>query len=216
VCTDLSLDEVSGALGERWQVLNSYLKPYACARWIHPALDALGGALSELEQPAADAIEAIDVDTFAFAASLDAVDVRSDLQARFSLPRCAASLAVDGRLDAAGFLPGRLERAEVADLAARVRLHEVPEFSAALPRRRPTRVTVRLRDGRIGSAHVENARGNPDQPLSADEIGEKYRRNCADVLAPQLTGAVRVALLGGELDGTTIAELARGALRLWA
>ena len=214
VCTDLSHDEVSGALGERWQLRNSYLKPYACARWIHPALDALAVASNGLGAPGAEQIERVEVDTFAFAASLDAVDVRSDLHARFSVPRCVAAFLVDGgRLDADAFLPDRLDREEVVALARRVHLRELPEFSAALPHRRPTRVTVRLADGRVGTAEVANARGNPDAALSVEQIVEKYRRNAGEVAAGGLLDAVQQALTDGDLDGSTVAALARGVLR---
>lgn len=215
VCTDLSSDQLLGGLGSRWELANSYLKPYACARWIHPALDALGEALLDGGIRAAD-VEAVEVDTFAFAASLDARAVDSDLHARFSLPYCLAALAVDGELLADGFLGDRLGRAELAEFAARVRVREEPSYSAALPRERPTRVTVRTRDGRTGQAEVRNARGNPADPLTAADVAEKLRRNVADSLPAEVIEAMIAALTGsspttGRRD--TIEATSRAALR---
>ena len=83
VCTDLDDDLAVGGLGRTWTILDSYLKPYACARWIHPALDATRIALAEayggrargtVAVDPAD-VEKVEVETFAFAASLSATEV---------------------------------------------------------------------------------------------------------------------------------------------
>ncbi|MDQ3733585.1 MAG: MmgE/PrpD family protein [Actinomycetota bacterium] len=222
VSTDLSLDQLLGELGSRWELANSYLKPYACARWIHPALDAMGEALLDggiVASEVASEVEAVEVDTFAFAASLDARAVDSDLHARFSLPYCLAALAVDGELLADGFLGDRLGRPELAEFAARVRVREEPSYSAALPRERPTRVTVRARDGRTGRAEVRNARGNPADPLSAGEVAEKLRRNVADSVPAEVIEAMIAALTGSSPTtgrGDTIEATSRAAMRALA
>lgn len=209
VCTDLSTVELTAGLGTRWRLADSYLKPYACARWVHPALDAFSAAVAGVPDPVRDrgGLAAIDVDTFAFAASLSAAEVSSDLHARFSVPVSLATLALDGELAAAGFLPGQLARPEVGALTALVRLREEPAFTAALPRERPTRVTVHWRDGSTASATVRNARGNPDDPLTADETAAKFRRNAEDVLTPATAEAVVAGLLHGA-GGDTLARAA--------
>lgn len=181
ITTDVEADEITGELGHRWRMLDSYLKPYACARWVHPTLDALREALGRGGSPRPADITEIVVETFAFAASLDSLGGGSDLHARFSVPRCAASVAVDGRLDAGGFLPDSFERPEVVDLAARVRLVEVPEFTAALPAERPARVTVRTAEGSV-TAEVRNARGNPSDTLTVAEVVEKFYGNVGPLL----------------------------------
>ena len=216
VCTDLSVEQLVGGLGDRWELVNSYLKPYACARWIHPALDAVLAATSGAGVAGGDVL-GVEVDTFAFAASLDAVDVRSDMHARFSLPYSVAALLTDGVLDAGSFLPEQLSRAPVAELARRVTVREDPRFSAALPVERPTRVVVRTTDGRTLSAEVRNARGNPATPLSREEVASKFRRNAGDLLEPSVTDDVLAALLepsDGETD--SLAVLARRVLALLA
>jgi 2-methylcitrate dehydratase PrpD len=214
VCTDLSVDQLVDGLGDRWELVNSYLKPYACARWIHPALDAVLAATAA-EGVRGEEVLRVEVDTFAFAASLDAVEVRSDMHARFSLPYSVAALLTDGVLDAGSFLPDQLSREGVAELARRVTVREDPAFSAALPVERPTRVVVRTADGRALSAEVRNARGNPATPLSREEVASKFRRNTGDLLDPRITEAVLSALLDAP-DGDTdsLAVLARALLEL--
>jgi len=182
VTTDADPEEICGGLGRRWRIQDSYLKPYACARWVHPTLDALRTALVHAGSPAPEAITGIEVETFAFAASLDTPGGESDLHARFSVPRCAASVVIDGRLDADGFLPGSFDRPEVIDLIERIRVSEVPEFSAALPTERPARVTVRTAAS-VGVGEARNARGNPDSALTVAEVVEKFTGNVGSYLA---------------------------------
>lgn len=222
VCTDLDVDLLIGGLGQRWTLLESYLKPYACARWIHSALDAARRALADLSPGTsrlrADEVESIDVETFAFAASLTEVDIGSDMQARFSLPYSLAVLLVDGVLDAGSFLPERLRRDDVAALARQVTLHERAEMTAALPRERPATVTVRLHDGRLGRGQVRNARGNPSDPLSTAEIVAKFRGNVGDLLPPAMVDEVVSAVVGAGSSNTrapsrTLATAAQVLLR---
>ncbi len=204
VCTDLDPVALTGGLGTRWEILNSYFKPYPCARWIHPALDALTRVLRD---DPADTIEEIEVETFAFAASLDDPDPSSDLHARFSTVYCAAALAHDGLLDAASFLPENLAREGVRALVRRVRLTEVAEYTAALPVRRPARVTLRRTDGTETSAVVQNARGNPDAPLTEAEIVAKFRRNASGLPGGLVDGVV-AALLSDRPPGRAVEALA--------
>lgn len=212
VTDDADLTALSDGLGTRWVFLDSYLKPYACARWIHPALDALTTSIEARRKaghPASAAsIERIEVNTFAYAASLSAFDVRSDMHARFSLPVCLATLALDGELHAAGFLPHRLTRPAVAALARRVVLREEASFTAALPRERPTSVTVTWNDRERTSSHVRNAGGNPDNPLSPAEVMAKFRSNVDSVLTPALTEECVASLLA-QGDSTSLASVAR-------
>ena len=202
-------------LGRRWTILDSYLKPYACARWVHPALDATRLALAEArggdDPPGMDPteIERVDVETFAFAASLSATDVTSDMQARFSVPYSVAALIADGVLDAGSFLPDGLARRPVADLANRVHLSENPDMSAALPRERPATVTVQLRDGRRGTGRVRTARGNPDHPLTEAEVVTKFRGNVGDLLSATIVDDLVAALLAPDNTGATTHSVAR-------
>ena len=217
VCTDLDDDLAVGALGTRWTILDSYLKPYACARWIHPALDAARLALTEVGLDRGTGVERVEVSTFAFAASLGEADVSSDMQARFSLPYALAAFLTDGVLDAGTFLPDGLARPEVAALARRVELVEDPAMSAALPRERPAAVTIHLDDGRRGTGRVRTARGNPDQPLGPSEVSAKLRGNIGDLLPVELVDGVLAALLPpdpGRATTHTVARLARHVLGL--
>lgn len=217
VCTDLSPDELLGDLGARWQLAASYLKPYACARWVHPALDAVTAALATAGlrpgDPQAATIESVEVDTFAFAASLTETAPGSDLHARFSVPACVAALLLDGDLHAGSFLDDALHRPALRELAGRVLLREDPSASAALPRERPAAVAVHLADGRTLRAEVRGARGDPDAPLARAEVVTKLRRNNGDLVPAALLDDLEASVLDGNGSGSALAAVTRAALR---
>lgn len=194
VCTDWELAEIEDDLGTRWRILDSYLKPYACARWIHPTVDALAGAISAAGREVRPGLHAemtrIEVRTFAFAASLSARAPKTDMHARFSLPTCMAAFAVHGGLVADTFLPTRLADPGVAATAHMVTIREDAQFTAALPVERPASVTVTWHDGTTSSATVRNARGNPDAPLPLHEVELKFRANVGSLITPDSGSAL--------------------------
>ncbi len=215
VTTDLDHGVLLDDLGSRWQLASSYLKPYACARWVHPTLDAVTAALATADLRPGDAgveVDRVEVGTFAFAASLTETDPASDLHARFSLPACVAALLLDGDLHAGSFLDEALDRPALRERARRVMVREDPAASAALPRERPSAVAVHLADGRVLRAEVRGARGNPDVPLGRDEVVTKLRRNTGDLVPAALLDDVVASVLDGAGSGTTLAAVTRASV----
>ncbi len=156
-------------------------------------------------------LAAIEVDTFAFAASLTPPSVTSDMHARFSLPVSLATFAARrrarrGRVPARPAGPRRGGRAGRPGAAARgAGVHRGPAA------RTPDRGTVRWRDGSAETATVRNARGNPTDPLTPDEVAAKFRRNAEDVLTPATADAVVAGLLN-TATGNTLRTVANEVL----
>lgn len=197
VSTDLAVAGMTDDLGSQWQILLSYLKRYACARWIHSSLDAVGGILRQ-EQLGPEDIETVTIETFEFATMLNATDIRSDLHARFSLPYCVATLIYDGEIHAGAFLPGSLDRPEVAALAKRIVLREEPRFTAALPAERPACATIVTTRGTTHTLEVRLPRGNPETALTRGDIEKKFRSNVGNSVPQRVVDEVVDSLLNGE------------------
>jgi hypothetical protein len=78
-------------------------------------------------------------------------------------------------------------------------------------------VVVRTADGGPLSGVDPNARGNPDTPLSREEVASKFRRNAGDLLERPVTEGVLDALLDpGSRETGSLAVLARQVLGLVA
>ena len=94
------------------------------------------------------------------------------LEAKFSMPFCAAAALVYGRLDIGTFDVGHIRNPEVQALLPRVTLRANPAFDAAAPLSQ-ARVTVRLSDGRTFTQAADGARGYPGR-LTDDELAAKF------------------------------------------
>lgn len=82
-------DQVAGALGERWNILNYIYKPYPCCSFIHPILDCFN-ALVEEEKLTRFDIEDVQCYTAPFNAHPDQYAVENQIDVQFSAPYCFA------------------------------------------------------------------------------------------------------------------------------
>ncbi|MBW1921586.1 MAG: MmgE/PrpD family protein, partial [Deltaproteobacteria bacterium] len=78
-------------------------------------------------------------------------------------------------LSASGGLKDELiEDHKIKDLAARVEMIHSREYERMLPRHNPARVTVQLKDGREFTHETLNCRGDPLNPLTGEEVSQKF------------------------------------------
>jgi 2-methylcitrate dehydratase PrpD len=119
----------------------------------------------------------------------------SALEGKFSLPFCAAAAVVDGAIDLDTFDAARLHDPRVAAVQSRVTMTVDPRLDQHAPALTQTRVTVRLKDGRVLTAAANGARGYPANPASDDELATKFlscaRRAMPDDEARRALEAVR-------------------------
>jgi 2-methylcitrate dehydratase PrpD len=69
-----------------------------------------------------------------------------------------------------------------------------PEFGGAFPRQRGASITVTLADGSSHTATRWTRRGDPDDPLSDDELREKFDELVVAVLGRERAAALADAL----------------------
>lgn len=180
----LDADPALERLGDPWEIVSPGIgvKLYPCCYATHRALDA---AL-ELRQS-----HGIDV------ARIESVEVRvsrgtllplrreppgTGLEGKFSLEYCLAAALLEGRVGLDSFRDEAVRRAVAADLMARVRVVEDRE-PAPFPIGGFAEVRLRLKDGSEHSLRVDTPRGDPQRPLTWDELAAKFR-DCAGAVLP--------------------------------
>jgi 2-methylcitrate dehydratase PrpD len=121
---------------------------------------------------------------------------KTGLEGKFSMPYCVSVALLDRTVGLAQFAEERVRRPDVTALMPKVRMFVHPEQTTreCLPTRF-SEVTIRLADGRTLSRRVAQAKGQPRNPLTVDELEAKFR-DCAARLLPaerveSLLGAVR-------------------------
>jgi len=190
------------ALGERWDVLDVYVKPYPCCRWSQPAIDA---AL-QLRRDAAwreAPITRLAVETFAPADTLSRRVPVTTEEMQYSLTWPVAVALTEGRfgvdevLDLAGLGDG-----EAARLERTIVVRTLPELTDAFPGRRLSEVVVEWADGSsLRSGRVE-AGGEPDSASWTEVIEAKAARFLPAVRRTRGAGVLLDLL--GVAAGTTL------------
>lgn len=184
------------------------LKPYPCCGAIHTSLDALFALqLQHGFAPADVAGIACTVNKMSEGVLVYPV-ATTPLEAKFSLHYCLAVALLDGACGLPQFEPERVADRTVQALARRVAL--VVDDSLA-PGITPSTVTVTLTDGRVFTRHAAKPKGAIENPMSVQEVREKFL-GCA---AMAVTATAAHALFDG-LDRLETADDIRTLLPLLA
>jgi 2-methylcitrate dehydratase PrpD len=173
-----SLDAAVDDLGARWEINDTgvTVKLYPSCAATHPPLDALT-AIVRREEITCDQVAAIDVEADSMTPRLLIHPNPSNgLEAKFSMPFCAAAAVVYPRIGIETFDVAQIRNMDVQSLMPRVTLRANPAFDSAAPLSQ-ARVTVRLHDGREWSERADGARGYPGR-LSDQELSAKFT-DCA-------------------------------------
>ncbi|MPZ15416.1 MAG: MmgE/PrpD family protein [Chloroflexi bacterium] len=159
----------TGQLGESWELRRNGLKPYACGVVSHPTIDAMR-RIRDSAQLSAD--EIVDVRATVNPYVLELMGKREPsvgLEGKFSIFHCAAIAYLDGTARTRQFTDDAVRRSDVIELRQKVRA----EVDATLPTS-AARVEVAARDGRVWKESVTAATGTPDNPMTDDDITEKF------------------------------------------
>jgi 2-methylcitrate dehydratase PrpD len=186
--------EIAAAeLGTRWEVMRNYFKVHACCRNFQSGIDAALALLAQHGVHAAD-IASVRADTFAIPARDNAeAKPRNVLAAKESFPVSLALSLVNGRCDQSVFTDAHVADPEVARLAAACEVRCDPELDALAPEQRPSRITLRLRDGREVSAFEAVALGDPSRPLSPAALEAKFDELVSGPLGVRRAHAIKQA-----------------------
>lgn len=195
-------DAALEGVGQWTPITRTTVKNHGCCGHIFPALDGMR-AIMEEEALSPDAIASIMVEGYAATAQMcDRPAPVSSQDARFSLQYCLAAQMLTGAVRLAAFEPNMLVRADIRALMQRIVVTEAPDLSAAYPRRRIARIAVRLRDGREINHTQLVRKGDPEAPLTDEEILRKYQELAGSVLDPEESGRLKgVVMTGGTLPG---------------
>jgi 2-methylcitrate dehydratase PrpD len=164
---------LSEGLGQRYEMMRGYFKPYSGCRYTHAAIDAVLDLRAE-EAIALEDLDSIDVATYDIAAHLTDPEPKTALAGRFSLPYVVAATVTNGSAGPEIFTPEMLADPTVLGISRRVHVSEDKAFTTMTPANRPAQVTLHFKDGTQRAKTVYGSKGDPDQPMTAAELESKF------------------------------------------
>lgn len=194
-------DGFSGAkaiegLGERWLLMEGYLKLYPTARYVHSAIDAFFDAIAHSPRRIApEEITRIDVRAYRLAAYLSNQTPKDWFGTRFSIPFAVATLLVGGRNGLEAFSDTAVADPRVMALAAKVHVTEDENYSASYPTDQRVTLDIHLTHGAVlrGECHITS--GEPTRPHAAADLEQKYRDLAEPVWGSSRAAQLRDAIL---------------------
>jgi 2-methylcitrate dehydratase PrpD len=184
----------------RWEFLQSFdsyflpevaFKPYPCARQLHAGVEALLKLIAQYSI-SADAIGEIELAVPTQNASMVDRPATPTLRAATlgSGQYVMAVTALRGKIDLASFEEEYLHNEQVRRLMAKVKVNGSTELDRHFPKYWSGRVTVKLADGREYAEKIIAPKGESENPMSRQDVEEKFLGLAAPVVGQEKTRAV--------------------------
>ena len=166
-------------LGEKYQVMDLYFKPYTCCRWGHPAIDACIGLMKDLKP---EDIQQVTIETFERATLLSKIVPKTADEAQYNIAYPVAAALVYGDFGYAQL--ENLGDPKVVDMMGKLRFKVDPALDAQFPAKRICRAVIETVDGRVLTSPECEPRGEAHENIGIDWLTDKFRRITAPVLTP--------------------------------
>lgn len=177
------------ALGRDWSFNANTFKAYACGVVTHPAI--AGAAELRTRIPDVRNIKRVDVRVHPLVLLLTPNPYpTTGLEGKFSVYHCVAMGLLDGGASVSQFTDERVTAPDASEL--RGRIHPMADDTlsehAAIFR-------CELDDGRMIDVEMLAPPGSPENPLTEEQLLDKFRTLVAPVLGPDRTDALAASLL---------------------
>lgn len=190
LCDSPDWSSVTEGLGEVFNIERITQKNYGCCGHTFAAIDALLDAM-KTNKLRWEELSRIVVRTYAPALEVAGIrEPKSPFEARFSLPYVLAHAAVHGSVRLEAFFEERLRDSQVRELMKKVELVADPELTRKFPKMRSARVELTSLDGKTVEMFAPHRRGDPEAPLSDEDINGKFTELAEPVIGSQATEAL--------------------------
>lgn len=193
------LDELLNGLGETYRAQDTGLKYYACCGHIHQAIDAAIRIMKAHPAPA-ERIRSIDVETYdvsGMAWGFHGAPANT-VEAQFNIPYAVSVAVLDGQASLPQFAKERLSDPAILDLARRVTISTNDAYTRRYPGEWCSSVRITLDDGQSFFEEVCGAKGDPVNPLSREEVLNKFDILTGDLIPESAKRRVIDAIYGLE------------------
>jgi 2-methylcitrate dehydratase PrpD len=124
----------------------------------------------------------------------DNANPEGEYQAKFSLQYVTAHALVHGSVRLVAFAPERLLDPDVRAVLAKVEVAADPVLSKGYPGQRAAHVEVELNDGQVFKHFQPTRKGDPEMPLTDDEVNDKFLELAMPVIGDPASRELLAAL----------------------
>jgi 2-methylcitrate dehydratase PrpD len=162
-------------------ILNTGIKPYSCCRQHHSAVDAIL-ELRETHEIKPEWVDRILVRTFAVASRGRHKRPDTIASATYSAPFSVATALITGSCWREQYTEEKIKDPEVLAIAEKVEVIKDESLDELYDEKWPAIVEVQTKDGRLFSARRDIMKGEPEYPVSDQELRKKFNSLAADAV----------------------------------
>jgi len=172
-------DKVVADLGKPFEITRTSIKPHACCRYKQGPIDGILNVMRENNLKPEEVKQVtlgILKSGFPIVAEPEELkyNPRTLVDAQFSMPFGAAVAMIYGKASLSEYTLENIESDKIREMMRRVSCVENPELEKVFPRQWPASVELVTEDGRRFSTRVDYPRGDPENPLTWEELISKF------------------------------------------
>jgi 2-methylcitrate dehydratase PrpD len=184
-------------LGERFEVMELYFKPYTCCRWAHPAIDACLTLMRGYGITHRD-IESVTIKTFHRATLLSKAVPKTSEEAQYNIAYPVASAIVYGDFGYEQAREESLGAPDVLDVMKRLSFTADDRFDVQFPEKRICQAEINTKDGRRLISEECQPRGEAYENIGLEWLIDKFNRINSPVLSAAGRSQVIKMICGDE------------------
>jgi 2-methylcitrate dehydratase PrpD len=188
-------ERLTAGLGESYEILRTAVKPHACCRYMQGPIDAILEIAREHEIRS-DRVQRIEVAVLEAGWGIVAEPrekkyrPESVVDAQFSMPYGAAVALLCGAAGLDQFTPEQIGSPRIHQTMGKVAMVKDVRIEETFPREWPARVAIQLDTGESYERFVRYPKGDPENPLTWEELADKFRSLAGTVLSPERCGEI--------------------------
>lgn len=188
-------------LGDSFKILECSMKAFPTEALTHTHLTATLKLVKENDiKP--EEIKEVVVTTIARACDIlfDPHKYKPDSRetADHSLPYCLAAAIVDRQITTNSFSEEKLKDPKIRAVINKIRGDASVEFEKMFPAKQPSKVIIRTNKGEEFSQYLEYPKGDPREPMTDEDIAEKFNALSSKVLNSERQKEIRYAIFNFE------------------
>ncbi len=177
--------KITEGLDEECKMIGVSFKPYASCRHTHSAIDAVKKLMTKYNLDYHN-IAKVTLETYAFALDIaggtKSFTPQTPYQAKFSIPYCIALMLRYGKVGLDEFSKENLKDTEIQALMKNVQLKLNETLDTQYPQKWTCIMQVTTKDGKKYKNKVEFPKGDPENPLSQEELEDKFKELIKKIL----------------------------------
>lgn len=195
------LEKLIGGLGKKYKIMECSMKAFPTEALTHTHITATLKAVTK-NNITYDKIESVTITTIARACDIlfDPHKYRPESRetADHSLPYCIAAALVDHKVTTQSFSDEKMKDPRIWEVIDKIKGEASLEFEKMFPAKQPSKVVVKTTDGREFSEYLEFPKGDPREPMTEEDLDNKFEALASGLLSEKRRKEVKSAIFSCE------------------